>query len=85
MAFIVYLLCTLTSGLCAVLLLREHRRRALPLLFWSGMSFSLIAIGNALVFLDFVVRPGVDLALPRALSMTIAVSLLLYGLVWDAD
>ena len=49
MATSVYLLCMLTSGFCAMLLLREYRRTSMPLLLWSGLSFVGWAINNALV------------------------------------
>ena len=49
MATSVYLLCMLTSGFCAMLLLREYRRTSTPLLLWSGLSFVGWAINNALV------------------------------------
>jgi uncharacterized protein DUF5985 len=84
-AIIVYLLCVLTSGLCAVLLLREYRRRGARLLLWSGASFVGFAVSNALVFADLVVWPHVDLSLLRAITSSVAVGVLLYGLVWDAE
>ena len=84
MAVAVYLLCMLTSAFCAVLLLREYRRTRARLLLWSSLSFTGWALNNALVFTDFVVLPHVDLSLVRALFAVTAVSLLLYGLVWDA-
>jgi hypothetical protein len=80
----VYLLCMLTSAFCAVLLLREYRRSAARLLLWSSLSFIGWAVNNALVFTDLVVLPGVDLSLVRAIAALVAVSLLLYGLIWDA-
>jgi hypothetical protein len=93
MAAIVYLLCTLTSAVCAVLLLRVYRRTrawssgsASPgLLLWSGLSFSVMAINNALVLADLVLFPSIDLALYRSATFLLATSLLLYGLVWDND
>ena len=44
MAIVVYLLCTLTSALCAALLLREYKRNPTRLLFWSGLSFAGMAV-----------------------------------------
>ena len=79
----VYLLCVLTSAFCAVLLMREYRRTAAPLLFWSSWSFVGWAVNHALVFADLVVFPSVDLSLVRAVAGLGAVSLLLYGLIWD--
>lgn len=84
MAVVVYVLCMLTSALCAVLLLREHRRSGMPLLFWSGLSFVGWAVNNLLVFSDLVLFPMVDLALYRTVAAFVAVAFLLYGLVWDA-
>ena len=84
MASAVYLLCMLTSAFCAVLLLREYRRTQARLLLWSSLSFTGWALNNALVFADMVMLPGLDLSLIRAVVALIAVSLLLYGLVWDA-
>jgi hypothetical protein len=84
MAVAVYLLCMLTSAFCAVLLLREYRRSAARLLLWSSLSFTGWAINNALVFTDLVVLPSLDLSAARALVALGAISLLLYGLIWDA-
>ena len=85
MAAVVYILCTLTSGLCAALLLREHARTSSRLLFWSGLSFAVLAVSNALVFVDFVVAPTVDFAVYRGVVFLGGVGLLLYGLVREGD
>lgn len=85
MAAAVYILCTLTSALCAVLLLRQHRSTPSPLLLWSGISFGAMAVANGLVFADLVVFPSYDLLLVRAWAMFIAAALLVYGLVWEAE
>jgi hypothetical protein len=84
-AVAVYLLCMLTSAFCAALLLREFRRRGARLLLWSGAAFVGFTIGNALLFLDFVVLPEVDLSVIRAATGSTSIAVLLYGLVWDAD
>ena len=85
MATGVYLLCALTSALCAGLLLREYRRSRARLLLWSSISFLGFAISNALAFTDFVIFPHVNLWQIRPALTTLAVSALLYGLVWDVD
>jgi hypothetical protein len=85
MAVAVYVLCVLTSAFCAALLAREYRRHGHRLLLWSALSFLGWALNNALVFLDLVVFPGVDLSLARAGAALAAISLLLYGLIWDAS
>ena len=84
MATAVYLLCMLTSALCAALLLREYRRSRARLLLWSSLSFAGWAGNNALVFMDLVVVPGYDLSVLRAAVALLSISLLLYGLIWDA-
>jgi hypothetical protein len=84
MATAVYVLCMVTSAFCAVLLLREYRRTRARLLLWSSLSFVAWAANNALVFTDLVVLPGIDLSLVRAVAALTAITLLLYGLIWDA-
>jgi len=84
MAVAVYVLCMLTSAFCAALLLREYRRTHTRLLLWSSLSFMAWAGNNMLVFTDLVVFPTNDLSLFRALAALVAVSMLLYGLIWDA-
>ena len=84
MAIAVYSLCVLTSSFCAALLTREYRRTGARLLFWSALSFIGWAVNNALVFLDLVVFSAIDLSAARAAAALVAISLLLYGLIWDA-
>lgn len=85
MAVLVYLLCGLTSGGCAALLLREYRRSRSRLLLWMFLSFVGLTLSNVLIFLDFVVVQHVSLGLPRALTTFTATTLLAVGLIWDAD
>lgn len=80
----VYLFCTAMSLLCALLLLREFRRSRLRLLLWSGASFCVFAATNALLFVDLVLLPNVDLSLYRDAGTLLGIALLLYGLIWDA-
>lgn len=84
MAISVYILCMVTSAFCAALLLREYRRTSARLLLWSSLSFMGWALNNALVFMDLVVLPELDLSITRTAMSLVAVSLMLYGLVWDA-
>lgn len=84
-AAVVYVLCTVTSALCALLLLRHSRRQRSRLLFWSGLSFAGFALTNGLVFADFVVLPDVDLSLVRAAAGLASIAILLFGLVWEGD
>ncbi|MEI7037024.1 DUF5985 family protein [Fulvimonas yonginensis] len=81
----VYLLCFLTSTICAVMLGRSFHRTRTKLLFWSALCFLLLAINNLLLVLDLVVFPTADLALPRGLVSLAAVVTLLFGFIWDAE
>ena len=84
MATAVYVLCALTSLACAVLLLRAYGQRGVRLLLYSGLAFGGFALGNAMLVVDVVMVPGVDLALFRSLPVLLGLMVLIYGLVWDA-
>lgn len=81
----VYLLCLLTSSLCAWLLMSAFWARRQNLLLWSGLCFCLLAFNNLLVIVDLVLLPNVDLSLWRALSALAAGCVLLYGFVWEVE
>lgn len=85
MAEIVYLLCALTSLICALLLLRGYSRSRTPLLLWSFLSFVCFAMTNILLFFDFVVVPNFDLSPARDLTTFLGLSLLLYGMIWRTN
>ena len=83
MGAVIYSLCALTAACCAWLLLRAFRASGARLLLWSSLSFIGWALNNALVFMDLVVLPEIDLSIFRTTMSLIAVTLMLYGLVWD--
>lgn len=85
MAEAVYILCSLTSLACTILLLRSYLRRRVRLLLWSGLCFLGLTISNVLLFMDLAVLPQIDLSLWRSLATLIALIVLIYGLVWDAS
>lgn len=82
---VVYILGTLVSLICAILLLRGYRRGRKRLLLWSGLCFAMLAISNGMVFVDFVVLPQIDLSLWRLGPAAAALVLLLFGLIWESD
>ncbi|HET8995855.1 MAG TPA: DUF5985 family protein [Acetobacteraceae bacterium] len=83
---LVYVLCFLTSALCAWLLLASYRRRLQRLLLWSGLCFCLLALNSLLVFVDIVVLPTeIDLTSVRLATTLFALVVLLYGFVWEVD
>jgi hypothetical protein len=81
----VYLLCALTSASCAWLLLRGYLKNRTRLLLWSGLSFAALAANNALLFIDLVIVPDIDLSLVRAALSLFGVLILLGGLVWEGE
>ena len=84
MALVVYLLCGLTSLICAVLLLRGYRRSGVRLLLWSGLCFACFAINNVLLVVDVRMMQEHDLSVLRSLPLVLGIALLLYGLVWES-
>jgi len=85
MATVIYVLCALTSMACAWLLLRGYARNRVPLLLWSGLCFTGLALNNLLLFIDLSVVPNVDLSAWRTLPAVAGVGLLIYGLVWESQ
>lgn len=79
----VYLLCFLTCSVCAGLLGRAWWRSKVRILLWSTLCFTFLAGNNFVVILDLIVYPDVDFQLWRQLFALSAVSVLLYGFVWD--
>lgn len=82
---LVYVLCALTSVLCAGLLLRSYRSNKSKLLLWSTLCFVGLAINNILLIVDLVLTPpDVDLRLLRSGSALVALALLTFGLIWES-
>lgn len=84
MAETVYVLCTITSIACAVLLLRSYLHSRTRFLMWSSAGFVGLAINNIFLFLDLLVVVDVDLQIWRSLAALLAVSVLVVGLVLEA-
>ena len=84
MATAVYILCALTSAACAVLLWRGWARTRARLLLWSAICFAGLAVNNAVLFVDKVVTPDVDLSTVRLSTALAALVVLLAGLIWES-
>lgn len=82
---IIYLLCFATSLACAGLLWRSWQSRRARLLLWTSLCFAFLAINNMLVVADMLVLPSIDLAIWRQLAALVAISVLLFGFVWEAE
>ena len=80
---LVYSLCFLTSSACALLLARSYRRSGARLLLWSALCFMFLALNNLVVILDLLVLSDVDLRVTRLALSLAAISVLLFGFIWD--
>ena len=80
----VYLLCSGTALVCGLLLVRGYNRTRTRLLLWCGLCFLILFAENMLMFVDDVLVPEVPLVLLRRGLALGGVSVLLFGLVWDA-
>ena len=85
MAVTIYFLCLLTSLACAWLLFASYRRTRYRLLFWSGSCFAVMTLNNLLLLLDKIVFPETDFLPARLISALVAISLLLYGLIYEKE
>lgn len=83
MVIFIYALCTLTSILCAILLLRGYFASRYRLLLWSGVCFIGLTLNNMLVILDKLILPDIDLVTFRLLTGLAALLPLLYGLIYE--
>ena len=83
MAEAVYILCALTSGASAGLLIVKYRKRRIPLLLWTAICFSAFALNNVLLFIDLIIVPDIDLVTLRTSVMLAGFLALLYGMVWE--
>ena len=81
----VYILCALTSILCAVLLLRGYRATRTRLLFWASLCFGFLAINNVILYFDLVILPPqIDLFWYRNVAALIGMLVLVFGLTWES-
>lgn len=85
MAESVYILCALTSALCAVLLYRGYRQSSARLLLWSALCFIGLALNNVLLYVDMIVMVHTDLSVVRLLPAVVGMLLLLFGLIWENE
>lgn len=84
MAALVYILCALTSLLCAVMLFKAFTKSKFRLLFWSSMGFTGFAISNILLFIDVVVFPDVTFIINlRSIPAVIGMITMIYGLIME--
>ena len=82
---VVYVLCLLTSAVCALSLVRAYRRNGAKLLLWSAIAFVLLAFNNFLVVLDMILLRELDFSWARQACALAAVGVLLYAFIWELD
>lgn len=85
---LIYIVCALTSVVCAVLLIRAYLQTRARLLLWSTLCFVGLITNNVLLFLDKVIYPDVDLpamVIGRNAAALVGLSLLVFGLIWDSE
>jgi hypothetical protein len=85
MAAIIYSLCSLAALACAYLLLQAYRRSGYRLLLWSGLCFVGLTVNNMLLVADKLIFPDIDFTLWRNASVLVAMTVLLFGLIWDTE
>jgi len=92
MASLFYGLCTLTALFCAILLLRAYFRSRYKLLLWGGLCFLGLTLNNALLVIDKIIFPEeklfliqLDFIIWRLLAALVAMLILLYGVIFDAE
>jgi hypothetical protein len=85
MAGTIYTLCALSALLCAFLLLQAYRKTSYKLLLWAGLCFAGLTINNLLLVIDKLLAPQHDFSVWRSGFALAAMTILLYGVIWDAD
>lgn len=85
MSDLVYLLCFLLAALCAGLLVRQYRMVPSPVLLWSAACFVFLALSNLLVVFDQLIFAESNFRSARQLLTLLAVSVLLFGFIWEAE
>ena len=85
MAELVYILSSIMSITCAIMLFRGYRASPSHILLWSSACFSLLAVNNIILFIDVLLVPDVDFGglIIRNIAGAAAGSLLLFGLIWE--
>lgn len=83
----IYVLCALTSAACAFMLLRGYARSKARFLLWSSLCFIALAINNLMLLIDrvFVTERVVFPPEWRSAVALVGLSMLVLGLVWDAE
>jgi hypothetical protein len=82
---LVYILCFVTCAVCAGLLVRSWMKTRMRLLLWTAVSFVFLAVNNFFLFADTTLAPDVDLSAFRVTAGVVAICVLIFGLIWEAE
>lgn len=83
---LVYILCFVTCAVCTGLLVRSWMKTRTRLLLWTAVSFVFLAVNNFFLFVDTTLMPPeVDLSFFRVTAGIAAISVLIFGLIWEAE
>ncbi len=85
MHVMIYGLCLVASTACTWLLLRGYLRSHTRLLLWVGLCFAFLSLNCLAVLFDILIYPEYDLQALRHAASLLAVGILLFGLVWEAE
>jgi hypothetical protein len=83
----IYVICTVTSLVCTVLLARGYMRSRVPLLLWSSICFACFTLNNLLLFIDldnYFFSNVTNLAPERTFPAAVGVVILCYALIAEA-
>jgi hypothetical protein len=83
MNVLVYALIAIISLVCAVLLARRYAASGARMLLWSAICFAGLTASNVVLFLDFVLFPGVDLLNLRLTMTAASLAVLVIGFIWE--
>ena len=82
---LVYILCLGTCIVCAGLLIRSCLKTRTRLLLWAAASFVCLAVINFFLLADTTLFPAADLSYFRFGAALVGISILIFGLVWEAE
>jgi hypothetical protein len=82
---VLYVFALMSSLACMLLLFRAYAATGTRLLLWSALCFVGLSVNNALLVLDFLVFPDMDLRLLRLAAALTGLLFLLYGFIWEAE
>jgi hypothetical protein len=65
--------------------MRAYYRTRYKLLLWGGLCFFGLTLNNALVVVDELLVPHIDLFAWRLVVALASMIVLLYGMIWEAE